>query len=318
MLLAARPTLPNRAVKARPRRWEGGGSPGPGNGAGQTWLPGRAAGSWGERLRPGLREGAAGSCPCLAAQHLLSPGCGCKDTARPRQPGWSIIPHPGCGQGTGSRRVWASGAAGSAPLSARVSERESEASPFTDRWGSPLSNWLRLWKSKATGRIWMSDRSWQHHKQGSAPHKALRVGRDGSAGQDGGAVPQVAQWLAAPSLLQVHLCHLEGQGQLPVHVHGAVLCFWWPWKNEGWVKLGFIPRAPLHCSALAFMLEEGKGWRLCKGKRAWGLIESGSPQRCLFTANWCFSGEECFPKQLNCALLVLLPFMVANVNFSAV
>lgn len=122
----------------------------------------------------------------------------------------------------------------------------------------------------------MSDRSWQHHKQGSAPHKALR----GPQSETGWQCR--SRWRCCPSSGPVAGSTFpaasaplprRGVRAAPVHVHGAVLCFWWPWKNEGWVKPG-TPRALLHCSALAFMLEEGKGWRLFKGKGAWGLMES--------------------------------------------
>lgn len=176
MLLAARPTLPSRAVKAWPKRegWEAGraGGHGPGSGAGRTWPPGRAAGPWGAARRGGR------ALPVARCTAPPAPGYGCRDAARPgrrargvNQDGvFSRIPPLG--------RVRAAGGpgplvqAGSAPLSVRVSEGESESSPFTAHWGSPLSNWLHLWKSKATGRIQMSDRSWQHPRWGSAPHKA--------------------------------------------------------------------------------------------------------------------------------------------------
>lgn len=124
MLLAARPTLPSRAVKAWPKRegWEAGRAGGPGRGAERAGHGRRAA----LRGREGLRGGAAGPCPWLAAPHLLPPG-----TAAGTQHGRAGVPRaltrtgysPAStpGQGTGSRRAWPFGAGWE-----RSSEREGE------------------------------------------------------------------------------------------------------------------------------------------------------------------------------------------------
>lgn len=211
MLLAARPTLPSRAVKGWPKRegWEAGraGGHGPGSGAGRTWPPGRAEGPWGAARRGGR------ALPVARCTAPPAPGYGCRDAARPgrrargvNQDGVFSRIHPWAGYG------------------------QPEGLALWCRLGALLWAWgwvrekVSLLLSQLTEAVlWVTDCTCEKAKQqvasrcqtdpGSTPGGAqplikpetLRAGQDGSvalrAGQDGGAVPGVAQWLAAASLL---------------------------------------------------------------------------------------------------------------------